>query len=38
MLLRCRGIDHRPLSFKFQRLDVRLTGVEEHHPVKAILA
>jgi len=32
------GIDHRRLSFKFQGLDVRLTGVEEHEPVKAILA
>jgi hypothetical protein len=37
-ILHCLGIDHRRLSFKFQGLDVRLTGVEEHHPVKAILA
>ena len=37
-VLHCLGIDHRRLSFKFQGLDVRLTGVEEHHPVKGILA
>ena len=36
-ILHCLGIDHRRLSFKFQGLDVRLTGVEEHHPVKGIL-
>ncbi len=36
--LHCLGIDHRRLSLKFQGLDVRLTGVEEHHPVKGILA
>jgi hypothetical protein len=32
------GIDHKRLTFKFQGLDMRLTGVEEHAPVKAILA
>jgi hypothetical protein len=37
-ILHCLGIDHKRLSFKFQGLDVRLTGVEEHGPVKAILA
>jgi len=37
-ILHCLGIDHRRLSFKFQGLDVRLTGVEEHHPAKGILA
>jgi hypothetical protein len=37
-ILHCLGIDHRRLSFKFQGLDMRLTGVEEHHPVKGILA
>jgi hypothetical protein len=36
-ILHCLGIDHTRLSVKFQGLDVRLTGVEEHHPVKAIL-
>lgn len=36
-ILHCLGIDHKRLSFKFQGLDVRLTGVEEHHPVKGIL-
>ncbi|HZW29350.1 MAG TPA: DUF1501 domain-containing protein [Isosphaeraceae bacterium] len=37
-ILHCLGIDHRRLSIKFQGLDVRLTGVEEHHPVQGILA
>ena len=37
-ILHCLGIDHRRLSAKFQGLDVRLTGVEEHHPVNGILA
>jgi hypothetical protein len=37
-ILHCLGIDHRRLTFKFQGLDMRLTGVEEHHPVKGILA
>ena len=37
-ILHCLGVDHRRLSFKFQGLDVRLTGVEEHHPVQEHLA
>ncbi len=37
-LLHCLGVDHRRLAFKFQGLDVRLTGVEEHAPVTGILA
>lgn len=37
-ILHCLGIDHRRLTFKFQGLDIRLTGVEEHNPVKGILA
>ncbi len=37
-ILHCLGIDHRRLSFKFQGLDMRLTGVEEHRPVNAILS
>lgn len=37
-ILQCLGIDHRKLSFKFQGLDMRLTGVEEHSPVQEILA
>ncbi len=37
-ILHCLGIDHRRLLFKFQGLDMRLTGVEEQHPVDAILA
>ncbi len=32
------GIDHERLSVKFQGLDVRLTGVEEHGPVEALLS
>jgi hypothetical protein len=37
-VLHCLGLDHQRLSVKYQGLDVRLTGVEEHHPVKGILA
>jgi arylsulfatase A-like enzyme len=37
-ILHCLGIDHRRLSYRVQGLDVRLTGVEEHSPVQAILA
>jgi len=37
-ILRCLGIDHKRLSVKFQGLDMRLTGVEEHAPVKGILS
>jgi hypothetical protein len=37
-ILHCLGIDHKRLSFKVQGLDMRLTGVEEHAPVKGILA
>ncbi len=37
-ILHCLGIDHRRLSVKYQGLDVRLTGVEDHDPVRAILA
>ncbi|MCC9609630.1 DUF1501 domain-containing protein [Blastopirellula sp. JC732] len=36
-ILHCLGIDHRKLSVQFQGLDMRLTGVEEHHPVRDIL-
>ncbi|WP_164103500.1 DUF1501 domain-containing protein [Candidatus Laterigemmans baculatus] len=37
-ILHCLGIDHRRLSFNHQGLNVRLTGVEEHHPVEPVLA
>ncbi|HEY7329743.1 MAG TPA: DUF1501 domain-containing protein [Gemmataceae bacterium] len=37
-ILHCLGIDHRRLTFKSQGLDMRLTGVEEQHPVTGILA
>jgi uncharacterized protein (DUF1501 family) len=37
-ILHCLGIDHRRFSFKFQGLDQRLTGVEEQHVIKALLA
>ncbi len=37
-ILHSLGIDHRRLSVKHQGLDVRLTGVEEAHPVREILA
>ena len=36
-ILHCLGIDHRRLSYQFQGLDMRLTGVEEQHPVRDIL-
>jgi hypothetical protein len=37
-ILHCLGIDHKRLTYKFQGLDMRLTGVEEHQPVKGVLA
>jgi hypothetical protein len=37
-ILHCLGIDHRRLSYRHQGLDVRLTGVEEREPVRAILS
>lgn len=37
-ILHCLGIDHKRLTFKFQGLDMRLTGVEPHDPVAEILA
>jgi hypothetical protein len=37
-ILHCMGIDHSRFSFKFQGLDQRLTGVEEQHVVKQLLA
>jgi len=37
-ILHCMGIDDRRLSFKFQGLDQRLTGVETPRVVKEILA
>ena len=37
-ILHCLGIDHERLSYKFQGLDARLTGVEPQHPVKELLA
>ena len=35
-ILKLMGIDHTRLSFRFQGLDFRLTGVEPHHPVETI--
>jgi hypothetical protein len=37
-ILHCLGLDHERLSIKYQGLDVRLTGVEDHQPVKGLLA
>lgn len=37
-ILHCLGIDHRRLTYKSQGLDMRLTGVEEQHPIRGILA
>jgi uncharacterized protein (DUF1501 family) len=36
-ILHCLGLDHRRLTFKFRGLDFRLTGVEEHQPVLALV-
>jgi hypothetical protein len=37
-ILHCLGLDHRRLSFSLRGLDFRLTGVEEHHVVRELLA
>jgi len=37
-ILHLLGLDHRRLTFNFCGLDFRLTGVEEHHVVKELLA
>lgn len=37
-ILHCLGIDHRRLTFRYQGLDQRLTGVEEARVVTEILA
>lgn len=37
-ILHCLGIDHAKFTVKFQGLDQRLTGVEEHSAVHALLA
>ena len=37
-ILHCMGIDHERFTFKFQGLNTRLTGVEEAHAIKQILA
>ena len=37
-VLHCLGIDHSRFTFKFRGLHTRLTGVEEAHVVKDILA
>jgi len=37
-ILQLLGIDHTQLSFRFQGLDFRLTGVEQHHAVKKLIA
>ena len=37
-ILHCLGLDHTRLSVNMNGLNVRLTGVEEHHVVKELLA
>ncbi|HEY1171777.1 MAG TPA: DUF1501 domain-containing protein [Verrucomicrobiae bacterium] len=37
-ILHCLGIDHSKFTYRFQGLDQKLTGVEESHVVKGILA
>jgi uncharacterized protein (DUF1501 family) len=36
-ILHLLGLDHQRLRYRYQGLDHRLTGVEEHHPVHDIL-
>ncbi|MCH8217418.1 MAG: DUF1501 domain-containing protein, partial [Planctomycetes bacterium] len=36
-ILHCLGIDHKRLQYKFQGLDMRLTGVLEQSPIQSIL-
>jgi hypothetical protein len=37
-ILHCMGIDHSRLSFKFQGLDQKLTGVESPSVISELLA
>ena len=37
-ILELMGIDHTRLSFNFQGLDFRLTGVEPHHSIQKLMA
>jgi Protein of unknown function (DUF1501) len=37
-ILHLLGIDHSRLGFEYQGLRFRLTGVEEHHPIHAVLS
>ena len=37
-ILHLLGFDHRRLTYRFQGLDYRLTGVEEHNPVQGVLS
>ena len=37
-ILRLMGFDHRRLSYFYNGLDQRLTGVEEHHIIEKVLA
>jgi hypothetical protein len=37
-ILHLLGIHHSTLTYRYQGLEFRLTGVEEHHPVQQILA
>jgi hypothetical protein len=37
-ILHLLGFDHQRLSYRFQGLDFRLTGLEHHEPVKDILS
>ncbi len=36
-ILQCMGIDYRKLSYKFQGLDMKLTGIDNRGPVNDIL-
>jgi hypothetical protein len=36
-ILHCLGLDHEKLSTNVGGLDLRLTGVEKHHPIQELL-
>ncbi len=36
-ILHCLGIDYRRLAYKFQGLDMRLTGIDQRGPVGDLL-
>ena len=37
-ILHLMGLDHEKLTFFYQGLDQKLTGVQEHHVIEKVLA